>query len=216
MSSYHAIPLGSEVGIHLQLSDQLTWRHKFGTLHQATYFMNSVGYTHDDITVYNEGSPAVSLHKFCRQHEVKLPPEAKPHMLNLYDVGHGLRVHGSKYRADFRFCLSIGEDEILLNSAQWSNLMLLLRKLDAELDKMKAGEDIQSINELGDSLFISLSSPERIFHIQRKDEQGEMQGILPLYEPDWRDLIHLKNHLSRARREQRSALQSAASADAHC
>ena len=158
--------------------------------------MNATGYTHKDIVVYKDGTP-LTLQEYCSLLKIQVPREAKHEVYNLYNIGSGLRVEGGLYQGDLRIILSIGEEKMKLNHNQWKTLITLANKLTGDLEKVKAGENVQTSASIGDSVCITINSPNRVFHIHRNDEA---RPAFSLYEPEWFDLLHLKNHLSRAPR----------------
>jgi len=90
---------------------------------------------------------------------------------------------------------------ISLTLPQWSDFLAISEKLDADLERVKTGQDIQTSYPLSDKVFVTIQSPYRVIHIRRWYQEKSVwkpgrQGIT-LREPEWHHLLDLKDHLIR-------------------
>jgi hypothetical protein len=202
---FYAFTVGHPVGIYIDWSDCVdvivdnegaTYHKTWQTLEEATQHMNKTGYQHDEILIHT-GTESISLPEYCRRNSLLVPVEVGHKYLKLFDLDHGLHLGVCLYRGTAHMNLSIGEEKMRLNQNQWRKLLSLVSKLTRDLGKVKAGESLHSSYNLGDSVFITITSPNREFHIQFHN--AETPGIT-IREPEWLDILHLKNHLSRAPR----------------
>lgn len=214
---FYSVPIGRRAGIYLRWQDceAATSAYsgavfqKWQTLREATQHMNKCGYTHDDILVHmDEGS--LTLHEYCNKRVLLVPCEVPYTPTTLFDLGHDLHIEACCFRGEPRIDIRMWESDkrtkkgISLTPTQWDSFHDLTERLEADLKMMKAGLDVHKFYSLGlgDAIFVSMDSPYRVIHIRRWYQQdGEWKpgrkGIT-LREREWRQLLDLKEHLTRS------------------
>jgi hypothetical protein len=170
--------------------------------------MNNVGYDHGDIVIHN-GTARLSLAAYCDQEMTLIPYRQAYVYCNTFDLGADLRVEVARFRGKTRIDIRQWQDGlrtkrgISLTYSQWCQLGGYTSTLESEMSKLHAGTPCDSLTDLGDSVFVSIQAPYRVYHIRRwyRDEKNELkpgrQGIT-LREPEWRHLRDIKGQITRA------------------
>jgi hypothetical protein len=215
----YAVIVGRRAGVYLQREDceavvdcySGAVHHKWQTLREATQCMNKAGYRHDEIIIHS-GVASIPLAQYCDRQLQLVPAEVSCEHRSLFDLGRGLHVEACLYQGTQRIDVRVWDDEgkrtkrgISLTIEQWVALLEDADKLDADLDRVKSGEGLHSSYCLGESVFVSITSPYRVLHIRRwYTDNGELkpgrQGIT-LRIPEWRHLVDLQEQLAHAHRE---------------
>ena len=216
---FYAVSIGRRAGIFLlwQECEAVVSAYsgavyrKCESLREATQYMNSCGYRHDDILIHTSAK-SLSLDQYCLQNILLTPAEIGYSLCNLFDLGNGLQVEACYFRGEPRIDIRVWDSGkrtkkgISLTLSQWVDLLTVGAKLDADLERVKAGEDVHSSYHLDQGVFATIDSPYRVFHIRRWYQQSDewkpgRQGIT-VREREWRHLLDLEKHIIRALKEQ--------------
>ncbi len=215
---FYAVTIGRRAGIYLHWDECKAVVDKYSgavfkkhpKLHEATEYMNRTGYCHSDILVHAD-MVSLPLRDYCYRQMIQVPFEVAALPCNLFDLGRGLRVEACAFNDEDRIDIRQWDEEtnkrtlrgISLTLQQWDELMKISEDLYADLQGVKADKNIQASYELPGSVFATIQSPYRVYHIRRWycDANNELkpgkQGIT-LREKEWQHLLDLKHQLAAA------------------
>ncbi len=215
---FYAVTIGRRAGVYLLRSDCEAAVDEYSgaafkaheNLGDATAHMNRAGYSHSEILIHTD-MVSLPLQDYCYRQMIQMPSELTPEQCNLFDLGHGLRVEACVYKGENRIDIRQWDEEtqkrttrgISITTEQWLELLKMTDQLNVDMQRVKGGKDICKAYELPGSVYATIQSPYRVYHIRKwyRDANNELkpgrQGIT-LREPEWQHLHDLKDQLAYA------------------